>query len=75
MQKLVSNIRRAVQKFLAENERFVSWAECGIEKEGGPQAYPEEDPTADPRAYAAANADKPIKWRYKQTVKMTRGLL
>jgi len=80
-EELVDNIRKfALQQVeggkLKREDGSVddlrSWASSGVEKVDSPLPYDPEDPEADVYELARTNPGKKFKWRYKQTVRMTR---
>jgi hypothetical protein len=80
-EELVDNIRQFVMTEIEQGnlkrgdgtvDDLRSWANAGVEKVEAPQAFDPEQPDKDAHLLQSSDPKKVYKWRYKQTVRLTR---
>ena len=75
--KLTTTIRQRAREFVEDPKNsLTAWASAGIEKAGTPEAFDPKHPDMDTRKRLrlAEEQKEEVKWRYKQAVRLTRGL-
>lgn len=75
--KLITTIRKVAKEYTEDpGNNLTAWASAGVEKAGTPEAFDPQHPDMDSRKRLklADERKETVKWRYRQTVKMTRNL-
>jgi hypothetical protein len=71
---LVNGVRQRAMDFVNETPDLRSWSNAGAEKADCPVAYDPANPDADALELQRENPEKKFNWRYKQTVRLVRGI-